>query len=84
MLSGEEDKDKIAKLRKRQGSKETKDGRRIDRYGTKILRGKNRKHKVTFWDEVGEGQLAKVIEVESYKEYNVENHGSSTCSCIIV
>ncbi|CAI2378497.1 unnamed protein product [Moneuplotes crassus] len=60
---------------------------RYDRYGTVIQRSKDRSpHKVSFKDQVGEGKVATVIRVESYKKYNKdgERKGSTvTCACHI-
>jgi hypothetical protein len=50
---------------------------RKDRFGNKISRGRNKKHRVTFKDQIGKGKVAKVYMVESYKKYNVETTNST-------
>ena len=51
-------------------------GGRVDGHGYPIIKG-GKNHKVMFKDEV-----AKVILVESYKRYNMENTNEATKSCL--
>ena len=59
---------------------------RKDRFGNEIRIGK-KKHSISFRDQVEKGSnLAEIIEVESYKRYNLldENEGGTTfCKCVI-
>lgn len=51
-------------------------GGRVDGHGYPIIKG-GKNHKIMFRDEV-----AKVILVESYKRYNMENTNEATKSCL--
>lgn len=58
---------------------------RIDRKGNEIL--KNRKnHKVTFIDKVTKKRLVEIVDIESFKQYNIteeisDDKGKSRNSC---
>ena len=49
--------------------------KRIDRFGTPIVRGG--KHKVTFIDRITKNNFVEVIKIESYKEFNKMEEVSS-------
>ena len=51
-------------------------GGRVDAHGYPIIKG-GKNHKIMFKDEV-----AKVILVESYKKYNIENTNEATKNCL--
>lgn len=54
---------------------------RWDRFGTLIISG-SKDHRICFRDEVGEGSVEIVKEVESYKMY-YKNKAFLTCTCTI-
>ena len=63
-----------------QGSAAEGRGRR-DRFGTRIEKEQKR-HRITFRDNVNAGKLADVHEVESYRQYNVLVETTTTgCQC---
>ena len=60
-------------------------GKRVDKYGNKIIHGGN--HKVTFIDRVSKNNFTEVVKVENYKEYNKmeepsNNRGNGCCFII--
>lgn len=55
---------------------------RWDRYGTLIISG-SKDHKICFRDEVGEGNIEVVKEVECYKEY-YKNKAFAAWTCTIM
>lgn len=61
---------------------------RQDRFGNIIYNvkdGRQPKHKICFKDEVGEGKIAEINHVASYKKYNKQGvDGTKTfCTCEI-
>ena len=54
---------------------------RIDRFGTYIISG-SKDHRICFRDEIGEGKVGIIKEVESYKSY-YKSKTFISCSCTI-
>lgn len=60
---------------------ETTNDRRWDRFGTLIISG-SKDHRICFRDEIGEGHVGVIKEVESYKQY-YKSKAFISCSCTI-
>ena len=61
---------------------------RVDSKGILIEKG-HKKHSVTYCDIIGKRSIVEIVEVDSFKKYNVdvstiENETGCTCKCVLI
>ena len=76
VIAQKNNKDKIT-YNTNNNIKESNNSKRFDRKGNKIC--KNGKQKVTFIDKISNNKFAKIIQIESFKEYNKMEEIKSNC-----